>query len=178
MRFKIKEIGDEGVSLDLPITAAWLKAECPDLDATPGPRGLRLQGQLLLSGEDVFLRGTLRGAFQTTCSRCLEPARLPVDVPLAVTFVSRSDDDEGEDDEDEEADVDVATFDGDEVDLGPELRDQILLAFPMARFCRDNCAGLCPVCGGNRNQVACDCQSRTQAPRGTSLAVALGKLKI
>ena len=99
---------------------------------------------------------------------------LPVDVPLAVTFVGRSDDaDEDDDDEDDN----IALLDGNEVDIGPEVRDQILLALPIARLCRETCAGLCAVCGGNRNQVSCNCVAE-QAQSRTPLAAVLGKLKI
>src|SRR5687767_8914230 len=117
MLFDIKEIGDEGLSLDLPVTAAWLAAECPDLEAVPKGGGLRVRGQLLLSGDDVFLRGTLRGPLETTCSRCLEKAKVSLDIPLTVTFRPRP---EGEDteEEEEEEDLDVALYEGDEIDLG------------------------------------------------------------
>jgi uncharacterized protein len=177
MLFKIKEIGDDGLSLNLPMTAAWLAGECPDLDAVLGPRGLTVRGQLTVSENDVFLRGTLRGDLQATCSRCLEKAKLPVDVPLQVTFVARSEDaDESEDDQEDE-ELDVASYDGDKIDLGPEIRDQLLLSLPITTLCREDCAGLCPLCGGNRNQVACDCEAEQDNPR-TPLAAALGKLKI
>ena len=175
MLFKIKEIGDEGLSLNLPVTAAWLAGECPDLDAVLGPRGLAVRGQLSMTEGDVFLRGTLRGELEGTCSRCLEKATLRVDVPLAVTFIARSEDEEEDDDED--SNLDVAHFDGDEVDLGPEMRDQLLLSLPIKPLCRGDCAGLCPVCGANHNQAACDCQPEQDNPR-TPLAAALGKLKI
>lgn len=177
MLFKIKEIGDEGLSLDLPVTAAWLAVECPDLDAAPAAGGIKVRGQLLVTGDDVFLRANLRGALDTSCSRCLEKARVAIDVPLTVTFRPR---DEGQDaggDEDEEEDLDVALYDGDEVDLAPEIRDQILLAFPIKVLCREDCRGLCSVCGGNRNQVPCDCEAR-QAANSSPMATVLGKLKI
>lgn len=175
MLFRIKEIGDDGLSLNLPVTAAWLAAECPDLDAVPGSGGLKVRGQLLASEDQVFLRGTLRGALETTCSRCLEKARLPIDIPLTVTFMPRSDGADEEDDDEEN--LDVALFDGDQIDLGPEIRDQLLISLPITRLCREDCAGLCPTCGGNRNQIACDCRTEQAASR-TPLAAVLGKLKI
>jgi uncharacterized protein len=176
MRFKIKEIGDNGLSLDLPISAAWLGSECPDLDAVPAQGGLRLRGQLLRSGDDVFLRGTLRGALAATCARCLEPARVQIDVPLAVTFVAR-DEDDAQDAADDDKDLDVVGFDGVEIDLNDQVRDEILLAYPITTLCRETCAGLCVVCGSNRNQVACNCQPRNTAIP-VPLAAALAKLKM
>lgn len=181
MLFKIKEIGDDGLSFDLPIKAPWLAQECANMDAVPSAGGLRVRGQLLASGNDVFLRGQLRGGLDTTCSRCLEKARVAVDVPLTITFRPKPPEEEAvwnDDDEDEEdEDLDVAHYHGDELDLTPEIRDQILLAFPIKPLCREDCLGLCSVCGGDRNQVACDCEERQAAAR-LPLATVLGKLKI
>ena len=179
MLFKVKEIGDDGLSLDLPLTPAWLAEECPGLDVVPGPKGLVVRGRLQETEGQVFLRGALRGALETTCSRCLELARVPIDVPLAVTFLPRPEDEASrdEDKDQDEDDVDAAYYDGDEVNLSPEVRDQLLLAYPLTPVCREDCAGLCPICGGNRNQVACGCQA-PQSPARTPLAAALGKIKI
>ena len=46
MRFKINEIGAEGLSLNVAVTAEWVAAACPDLDARPGSRGLALVGRI------------------------------------------------------------------------------------------------------------------------------------
>jgi len=160
MRFEIKEIGDDGLVVDLPITEAWLAEECPGIEATLGPKGLRLRGTLTMSGDDVFLRGTVSGDMRSTCVRCLEEAKLPVSIPLLTTFVEASDEDEEE--EDANDDVDVATFDGDEIDLAPEIRDQLILALPLHPVCREDCRGLCPVCGVNRNQKTCTCEEKAR----------------
>ena len=178
MLYKINEIGDEGLSLKVPLSADWLKEECPDLDARVAPGGLTFRGRLQRSGDDVFLNGSLTGALECVCSRCLEAARVSLQLPVHVTFVPRG----ADDDEDDEGDAGgkddgVMPFDGDQIDLAPELREQILLAIPISPLCRDNCAGLCSVCGGNRNRTACDCLAR-QAPAPTRLGAALGKLKM
>jgi uncharacterized protein len=175
MLYKINEIGDEGLSLKVPLSADWLKAECPDLDARVAPEGLTFRGRLQRSGDDVFLNGSLTGGLECVCSRCLEAARLSLQLPVHVTFVPGSEDDG--DDDDADKDAGVMHFDGDQIDLAPELREQILLAIPISPLCRDNCAGLCSVCGGNRNRTACDCLAR-QAPAPTRLGAALGKLKM
>jgi len=84
MLFKIKDIGDDGLEVDLPVTTAWLAEQCPDLGAKPGPGGLKLHGVLEKSGDDVLLRGELRGVLETPCSRCLDPARVDLDARRAV----------------------------------------------------------------------------------------------
>ena len=173
MRFDIKEIGDDGLVVDVPVTGAWLAEECPGIEATLGPKGLRLRGSLQKSGDDVLLRGTLSGDLKTVCVRCLEEARIGVSLPFLTTFMEKSEDDE---EEEEDADMDVATFDGEEIDLGPEIRDQLMLTLPMNPVCREDCKGLCSVCGGNRNQTPCTCEAKARQ-EGSPLA-ALGKIKL
>ena len=178
MLYKINEIGDEGLSLKVPLSADWLTAECPDLGAKMAPEGLAFKGHLSRSGEDVLMNGTLSGGLECVCARCLETARLSLRIPVHVVFVAREeDDDDDEDDAKATDDVDVGYFDGDQLDLGPELREQILLAVPISPLCREDCAGLCAVCGGNRNRTPCDCMAR-EAASSTRLGAALGKLKM
>jgi uncharacterized protein len=172
MRFKITQIGDEGLDVDVPVTREWLAAACPDLDAHPSAAGLRFRGRLSKSGTDYLLRGDLSGALEMPCARCLEPARLPIETPLLVTFVSNDANDAGLDDDD----PDVIVFAGPEIDLGEELRDEILLAIPVSPLCSPDCRGLCPVCGGNRNTSPCDCEESQR--RAQSPLAALGRLKV
>jgi uncharacterized protein len=94
-------------------------------------------------------------------------------------YVERETDGDGEDDEtideDSLAAPDLLTFKDGVIDLGPELRDEILLELPVSVFCREDCLGLCPVCGGNRNLAPCDCALRQQ--QAQSKFAALAKLK-
>jgi uncharacterized protein len=180
MQFKAKDIGEDGVDVDLAVTPAWMEANCGGVGGGSGvdfrlaPEGLRFEGRLEPSSEDFLLRGRLAGALVTSCSRCLEPARLPVKNDVSVLFVEK----EPADADDEEAldAPDVMTYDNGVIDLGAELRDEILLAIPTQVLCKEDCAGLCPVCGENRNLAACDCAEKQRLAQ--SRFAALGKLKI
>jgi uncharacterized metal-binding protein YceD (DUF177 family) len=175
MRFKINEIGDGGLPVNVSLTTEWLASACPDLGARPGAAGLAFIGQLTPSGDDYLLRGELVGDLETPCARCLEPALVHVDVPLTVTFVPAGAEDVDPDD-DGEADPDVITFKGGELDLSDELRDELMLAIPFNPLCDEACRGLCPLCGGNRNLVPCTHAAATPtAPGGLA---ALGKIKL
>jgi len=174
MRFKINEIGVEGVALDIPLTADWMREACPEVDARPKARGLRLVGRLAKSGDDYLLRADITGQLETPCARCLEPASLALHAPLVVTYVPFEETDN--DDETADDDPDVVVFSGGEIDLSEAVRDEIVLALPMNPLCTESCRGLCPVCGGNRNQVACTCEIDRAAPV-TRLA-ALAKVKL
>jgi len=45
----------------------------------------------------------------------------------------------------------------DTIDLEPLARDAIVLELPMAPLCREDCLGLCPQCGADRNEGECGC---------------------
>lgn len=170
MRFKINEIGAEGLPLHVPVTAEWLAAACPEAEMRPGPAGLALDGRIDKTGEDYLVRAHLRGELEATCARCLEPARIPIDLPLALTFVSREADKTDADD-----DPDVIALTGNEIDVGDEVRDEILLAMPINPVCQEACRGLCEVCGANRNVSPCSCKTDAAA---TATFAALAKLKL
>jgi uncharacterized protein len=170
MRFKINEIGDDGLTLDVAITSEWLAEACPDLEAHPGARGLKLRGRLSQSGDDYLLQARIVGSLEAPCARCLEPARFAVDAPMTVTFVPADEGDELGDD------ADVVGFAGNEINLRDETRDEILLAIPLKPLCKEECRGLCSVCGGNRNTTLCDCEER--ARQAASRFAAIGNLKI
>lgn len=55
-------------------------------------------------------------------------------------------------------DLDLYGYDGEEIDLTPLFRDQIVLAVPFAPLCSEDCKGLCPQCGADRNLETCDCK--------------------
>ncbi len=44
------------------------------------------------------------------------------------------------------------------LELEDIVREQVLLQLPMQRICKEDCQGICPSCGANRNETACSCQ--------------------
>jgi uncharacterized protein len=114
-------------------------------------------------GEDVVVQGEVEATVPQTCGRCLEsfPTRMtvPIDVRLTPRPVGRDDRELAVD----ELDTDFYT--NDELDLGALIQNEITLAIPMRPLCRDDCRGLCPVCGLNRNLSTCECRERQPDPR-------------
>ncbi|HUU80054.1 MAG TPA: DUF177 domain-containing protein [Acidobacteriota bacterium] len=104
------------------------------------------------------LDGHLSGGFRILCNRCLEPYHrdLESDFRLLLAFPP-SDMDQSELELTEE-DLSVDFITGGEVDLDDIVRGQIYLSLPMKSLCREECSGLCPVCGSNLNIDRCNCQ--------------------
>ena len=112
----------------------------------------------------VMVTGTVRAPWSGICRRCTAP----VGGELVVTVAERFCEPEGHhgDPEDEEA---YPIF-ADQLDLRPMARDALVLELPLAPLCRPGCAGLCPVCGADRNEEECGCVTPTDA-RWASLDV-------
>ena len=47
------------------------------------------------------------------------------------------------------------------IDLADNLREEIILNYPLKPLCRSDCLGLCPTCGQNLNKAKCNCKPRS-----------------
>lgn len=85
---------------------------------------------------EFLVQGNVQGVVVLECCRCLEPARWDVQVAFAQSY----------------------TAEQTSIDIEPEVRDALVTSFPQKPLCREDCTGLCPVCGANKNKVACQCR--------------------
>ena len=111
------------------------------------------------------LEGAVRTELELTCSRCLEPYTMPVDASFDVRYLPASQVTGGEEREVAEEDLDTSVYRDDQINLDEVLREQFYLALPMKPLCREDCAGLCPRCGTNRNTGTCSCATEFEDPR-------------
>jgi len=121
----------------------------------------------------VHVRGQLDARLGVECSRCLETFSYGVAQDLDLFYLPRRPQQQGNEEEDEvglsDRDMVVAYYAGDRLDLGEAVREQLFLALPMKRLCREACRGLCAACGTNRNTRECGCPPVAD-PRLASLA--------
>lgn len=129
-------------------------------------------------GEMVSVEGRVAATLRMTCNRCLVEFETALQPRFVLTYTRRSPEDpEPVDDEAIELQAEkigLISFTGEEIHLLEDVQSEIVMAIPMRPICSENCKGLCPQCGGNRNEVACGCKTRSGDPR---LAVLKG-LKI
>jgi uncharacterized protein len=119
--------------------------------------------------QKVRLVGRVVATLELDCSRCLEPFTVPVDARFDLLFLPVSiNTGEGER-EVEEDDLGVSFYKDEVIDLADVIREQLYLALPMKPLCREDCQGLCPVCGTNRNRATCACQPAWVDPRFDAL---------
>lgn len=75
-------------------------------------------------------------------------------------------------------DVDRVYFDGRQIDLGVGIREAIMFALPITLLCKDDCHGLCPVCGKNLNKKSCNCKIEKTGLFTSQLTNAKNKKKL
>jgi uncharacterized protein len=122
-------------------------------------------------GNLYYVKGAMNADVDFVCARCLKPFTEHTTVPFAETFATSG----GEIELDEDSDIHLLT--GDEIELDPLLQEDFLLAMPSFPLCEEDCKGLCPACGINRNEGNCSCNTERIDPRLAALADFFGKEK-
>ena len=129
----------------------------------------QVSGQLALKGNRVLVHGRLAAQTQVDCDRCLRLVDVPVETQFSLQYVTRLEYESAEAVELEDADLTVSVFDGELIDIDELVREQLLLAVPERTLCREDCQGLCPACGSDRNLKDCGCEIKETDPRWAAL---------
>ena len=158
-------IPDEGLPLEVEVSAEELRL--PQVAEVTFPVPVRILGRLNRVAEQVYFQGMIAGTMSAPCSRCVETAVHDFEVETQVMFLPPSAADSHEDAEAAgvEDEPDVYVHDGMKLDLAPPVYDHVVLAYPVQPLCRPDCAGLCQICGGNRNEASCACRAESGDPR-------------
>jgi uncharacterized protein len=123
---------------------------------------VNVSGHVSAAGQgSYYWRGALRTAIEATCRRCLAPASLRLDVPVNILFT--------EDDQADDPSVYVIPPRAKTLDLGPAIREELILGVPDFVLCHEDCAGLCPHCGKDLNEGPHECEATPADPRWAGL---------
>jgi uncharacterized protein len=139
-----------------------------DLLVDLGP--VRWEGEVSRTSTGFLLAAQLEYEQELACPRCLGAVHVPVASTVELVIEPRSSEPTTGEIELEDGDFDVLYVDGEELDTEPILMEQIDLNVPMRQLCRDDCRGLCPVCGQNLNDRECGCDRTAVDPRWEELA--------
>jgi uncharacterized protein len=101
------------------------------------------------------LTGVAKVIYSTVCDRCAESIERELVVDINEDIIEKEKIDE---EAVEIFDDDRFTFSGNSLDLDRVLADCILTSIPMTQVCREDCPGLCPVCGAKISEKACKCE--------------------
>ena len=118
---------------------------------------IHVELRLTALNDGIDVDGTVSAAWSTVCRRCL--------VDVSGTAVGVVD----ELYQIEPLDPDAYLIEDGQLDLAPLIRETALLELETERLCRDDCAGLCPVCGVDRNSAECSCDTSVKDDRWAGL---------
>lgn len=119
---------------------------------------------------EFLLTARLRYVQEVRCTRCLEPVELPVEAEVELALRVQPGPPAAGEFQLVREELDLLVLEEERVDLGPILLEQLQLHVPMRALCREDCRGLCPRCGRNRNEEPCDCADTRVDPRWAALA--------
>lgn len=156
MKVLINKIPKEGIEIHSSENAETLNIPPSEMELRDS---VFIDAKITTEGPVLFADGSLRTVVNITCSRCGIDFLYDVDVffhcheePLSQAskevslFLLKKD-------------MDIDLYGGNEIELNDIFREQLLLAVPMYPLCKEDCLGLCPVCGLNLNTGTCNCHT-------------------
>ena len=168
MIIRVSDIPDDGLQIE---GATALERPFADPSWTLEDLSLRVEKD----GDAVFVSGRLAARVPQGCGRCLEPFQVAVEPSIEARFVPDAAS-PGEERELGARDLDTDVYRDGQLDLRALVETETSLALPMKPLCREDCRGLCAVCGGNRNLVACSCETAAPDPRWAPLKNLAGRI--
>lgn len=134
MKINIHQITPEGLTLEEEVSPKMLDL---DTDLVKFRKPLNIKAEVTKITNAVTVDLTSHTSIYMECSRCLNEFEIDFKKNLRLSYpVNESDK---------------------EIDLSPDIRDQIILDYPINPLCSPNCKGLCPNCGKNLNEGGCSC---------------------
>ena len=129
---------------------------------------LRIANQ---ENKKLLIQGTVDLVVDIPCGRCLEnvPTSIHFDIDKELIIQDGSVVDEDM----EEIDYLI----GFELDVDKLVYAEILVNWPMRVLCKDDCKGICKVCGMNLNKGACSCQRTELDPRMAAIQDIFNRFK-
>ncbi len=131
MKIHVNRIPPEGLKRQATYDPRTMEADRFDVRL---PIPFEVDAAMAMARQELVVTVDIRCPLQMICARCLEEFTATV-TPKAVFSYK------------------VAP--GDVVDITDEIRQEIILAYPMIPVCRAQCRGLCSACGQNLNTGSC-----------------------
>lgn len=119
--------------------------------------------------QDIRVVGSFQATLEVDCDRCLTPVPRTMGGDFDVLQRPQAENTGADEHEIKEGDTEIGFYEGNSITLEDVLKEQVLLAMPAKVLCQDECKGLCPQCGRNRNTEPCDCHSGFKDPRWAAL---------
>ena len=140
VKIQIDQIPEQGLTLTETCQPVSLDLERADIKFS---EPINLSAQVNKGINNISLQLKINAVMHLNCSRCLEEFSSPLSGEIKLNFPI-----EGKE----------------EIDLTSNLREEIILRYPLKPLCRPDCLGLCATCGRNLNKGRCNHGSAKKTP--------------
>ncbi len=123
---------------------------------------LHMEGVLRNNTKNLELKAVITGKMQVRCARCAKPFETDVNFKLSEILLRE--------DGEISPDSDAVVFSGYSVDLTEIVTNNFFMNVSGRYLCKDDCKGLCPICGSDLNEGECTCNNEQIDPRWAKLA--------
>ncbi|MCP4205060.1 MAG: DUF177 domain-containing protein [bacterium] len=173
MEIRLDQIGDEPFH--------WQENRSVPVESLERSQLLELgevgwEGEITRTNSGFLLTARLRYSQALECPRCLGRSPGEIESEVELLIQPKSKEPVVGELELEESDLGVLYLEDEILNTDPILIEQIQLNVPMRQLCRQDCAGLCPQCGIDRNVDSCECDEVVD-PRWASLTALRDRLE-
>jgi len=131
MKIHVNRVPTEGVHEETTYDPKVLDVGRFDVEVA---EPIQMASYITKAADELIVQATIHGRLELSCARCLQTFELPLDTSVILSY--------------EVHPTDV-------VDITEDVRQEIMLAYPMIPLCREDCKGLCAICGQNLNVGSC-----------------------
>lgn len=188
MRIYFSELSEDLKELEFSDKDTWVKEaveSTQEVALSPKSVPLYVRFDLRKSQSLVFVDGKLDIQIGLLCSRCANPITYPMKTKFRCLLTKDKELEskshqgfghfrESETELDKEPEIEIDVVDREYLELEEVLKEQVLLKIPLQPLCKEDCKGICPVCGQDRNTNPCQCHRI----KNTALANALRNYKV
>ena len=139
MKVKVKDIRSEGLQVQEKLASDLFELAESDIVHLLGP--IEVKAKIEKTGNTVIAAADLNGVYAAPCARCLEPVKKKWDEKIVFDFPIKTD-------------TEV-------IDLGEEIRQEVILNLPPKLLCKEDCQGICLGCGADLNKEKCKCKGES-----------------
>lgn len=134
MKIQIDQIPDSGLNLSEKYQPSALDLNRADIKFT---EPINLSAKITKGVNVISVELAITATMHLNCSRCLEEFAAPLSCGTKLN---------------------LSIEDRKEIDITNNLREELILRYPLKSLCRPDCQGLCPICGKNLNKGKCRCK--------------------
>jgi uncharacterized protein len=129
---------------------------------------LQVEMKLVKSDVSVTVKGSVKGNYRTSCSRCMSDVSSPLEIEIDILLKPKELDSAVRKDKtfEEKAgfeeDLHTGFYANKQINLAEIAEEFIVLSLPYSSICSESCQGLCVSCGTNKNEQSCSCREESE----------------